>query len=205
MKLRNLQFATILFGLEKIIKHTAKKYPTYAERLKEKNFTARVKVADDSAGRYFTFKNGTVRSKNGIHSSPDVCLTFQSAELAVKLLMPLRNYLHMINAMKNFQIGMQAPDELAMWFMETVSQIETLRLQYGTELADGVKRFTSNTNGGPVFVYVKEDKILRITPIEFDDSDAGPWTIEARGRKFTPPRSPASSALASLTIPRATG
>ena len=42
--------------------------------------------------------------------------------------------------------------------------------------------------GGPVFVYVKDGKILRITPIEFDESDAPSWTIEARGRRFTPPR-----------------
>jgi molybdopterin guanine dinucleotide-containing S/N-oxide reductase-like protein len=52
----------------------------------------------------------------------------------------------------------------------------------------GVIRYTSNTNGGPVFVYVKDDKIIRITPIEFDDSDAKPWTIKARGKAFTPPR-----------------
>ncbi len=41
---------------------------------------------------------------------------------------------------------------------------------------------------GPVFVYVRDGRILRITPIEFDDDDAEPWTIEARGRSFTPPR-----------------
>jgi trimethylamine-N-oxide reductase (cytochrome c) len=37
-------------------------------------------------------------------------------------------------------------------------------------------------------VDVRDGKILRVTPIEFDDSDAQPWTIEARGKKFTPPR-----------------
>ena len=49
-------------------------------------------------------------------------------------------------------------------------------------------RYTSNTNGGPVFVYVKDGKIVRITPIDFDDTDAPPWTITARGKTFTPPR-----------------
>ena len=51
-----------------------------------------------------------------------------------------------------------------------------------------MRRFTSNTNGGPVFVYVRDGRILRITPIEFDEDDADPWTIEARGHSFTPPR-----------------
>ena len=49
-------------------------------------------------------------------------------------------------------------------------------------------RYTSNTNGGPVFVYVKDGKILRITPMTFGDGDADPWTIEAHGRSFTPPK-----------------
>ena len=46
----------------------------------------------------------------------------------------------------------------------------------------------NNSNAGPAFVYVKDGKIIRMTPIEFDASDAPSWTIEARGRKFTPPR-----------------
>lgn len=51
-----------------------------------------------------------------------------------------------------------------------------------------VVRYTNGTTGGPVFVDVKDGKILRITPIEFDENDAPSWTLEARGRKFTPPR-----------------
>jgi len=37
-------------------------------------------------------------------------------------------------------------------------------------------------------VIVKDGRILRVTPIEFDEEDAPSWTIEARGQKFTPPR-----------------
>ena len=55
-------------------------------------------------------------------------------------------------------------------------------------MPDGSMRYCNMTNGGPVFVYVKDGKIVRITPIDFDDTDAQPWTIEARGMKFTPPR-----------------
>jgi anaerobic selenocysteine-containing dehydrogenase len=59
---------------------------------------------------------------------------------------------------------------------------------YGTPVDQGMLRYVSNTNGGPVFVYVKKGRIVRITPIEFDDQDAAPWTIQARGKCFTPPR-----------------
>ena len=44
------------------------------------------------------------------------------------------------------------------------------------------------TNGGPVFIDVKDGKILRMIPIEFGDDDPQPWTIKARGMNFTPPR-----------------
>ena len=47
---------------------------------------------------------------------------------------------------------------------------------------------TQCTVGGPVLVHVNNGKITKMRPIVFDDSDAPSWTIEARGRKFTPPR-----------------
>jgi trimethylamine-N-oxide reductase (cytochrome c) len=72
--------------------------------------------------------------------------------------------------------------------METLSHMLFAGTEYGTDVGKGVTRYTSNTNGGPVFVYVKDGKIIRITPIDFDDKDALPWTIKARGRTFTPPR-----------------
>jgi len=49
-------------------------------------------------------------------------------------------------------------------------------------------RFTNGTTGGPVFVYVKDGRIVRVTPIEFDEKDAASWAIKARGKTFSPPR-----------------
>jgi len=48
--------------------------------------------------------------------------------------------------------------------------------------------FTSCTTGGPIFVHVKDGKITRIRPIVFDDKDGPSWTIQAHGKKFSPPR-----------------
>jgi trimethylamine-N-oxide reductase (cytochrome c) len=47
---------------------------------------------------------------------------------------------------------------------------------------------TQCTIGGPVFVHVEDGKITKMRPIVLDDTDAPSWTIEARGRRFTPPR-----------------
>jgi molybdopterin guanine dinucleotide-containing S/N-oxide reductase-like protein len=47
---------------------------------------------------------------------------------------------------------------------------------------------TSCTCGGAVHVHVKDGRITRIRPIIFDDDDAPAWSLEARGKTFTPPR-----------------
>ena len=45
------------------------------------------------------------------------------------------------------------------------------------------------TVGGPVRVYVEDGVITRMRPIVFDDKEDAPsWIIEARGKKFSPPR-----------------
>jgi molybdopterin guanine dinucleotide-containing S/N-oxide reductase-like protein len=47
---------------------------------------------------------------------------------------------------------------------------------------------TQCTCGGAVWVHVKDGKIIRIRPIIFDETDAPSWTINAKGRSFSPPR-----------------
>jgi molybdopterin guanine dinucleotide-containing S/N-oxide reductase-like protein len=49
--------------------------------------------------------------------------------------------------------------------------------------------FTGCTQGGPVFVYVKDGRIIRIRPLTFDENEKVPtWNIEAHGRTFSAPR-----------------
>jgi len=50
------------------------------------------------------------------------------------------------------------------------------------------KVFTSCTVGGPISVYVKDGKIVRVRPLVVDENDLKPWTIEAKGKKFSPPK-----------------
>ncbi len=58
-------------------------------------------------------------------------------------------------------------------------------------------KLTNGTTGGPVFVYVENGRIVRITPMEFDESDAASWEIEARGKRFSPPRRASVTAFTS--------
>ena len=51
-----------------------------------------------------------------------------------------------------------------------------------------IEKLTNGTTGGPVFVYVQDGRIIRITPMDLDESDAASWVINARGKNFSPPR-----------------
>jgi molybdopterin guanine dinucleotide-containing S/N-oxide reductase-like protein len=47
---------------------------------------------------------------------------------------------------------------------------------------------TNLTNGGPVLVYIRDGKIVRIRPLVYNETDAPSWTIKAGGETFTPLR-----------------
>ena len=48
--------------------------------------------------------------------------------------------------------------------------------------------FTNCEVGGPVLVHVKDGRIIRVRPLRLDKSDPKPWTIEVKGKKYSPPR-----------------
>ena len=50
------------------------------------------------------------------------------------------------------------------------------------------KVFTNCTNCGPVSVYVRNGKVVRVRPLVAAEADFKPWTIDAGGRKFSPPK-----------------
>ncbi len=80
------------------------------------------------------------------------------------------------------------PEDLTNWFAQTVMMSQSAGLKFGTRMEDGSMRYCNMTNGGPVFIYVKDGKIIRMTPIDLTEDDGASFTIEARGVKLTPPR-----------------
>ncbi len=207
-------FSLMIFFLTPAVRFSACRFPAFGRRLKEKDVNLQIMLQDGSVGRCFYLKDGRIRSRRGIDPRPDYTIKFWDQHVAVKLLLKkaLINLfgflglkeeglpgrimglntaeLEMQNALKNFRITYLGSDLLGSWFFEMLSVMmdHLFYGTYGTDVGDGVKRYTSNTNGGPCFVYVKDGKIIRITPIEFDDTDPASWTIEARGKRFTPPR-----------------
>ena len=178
----------ILFGLAQLFRVAALADPAFKKRLGERDLVAQIRTRDSAVGRYFTFAGGKLRSKSGLHPKPDVTMSFETAALGARLMTPPIDWSEQIAAQKNFRLTLDGPDDLACWFAQTIVAASRFWWSAGIKVADGTVRYTSMTNGGPVFVYVKDGKIIRITPIDFTDDDGASWTIEARGQKFTPPR-----------------
>ena len=192
----------ILFSVPIVLRRTAKKYPAFLEEMSRHNCTVQIKLKDDSIGRYYSFHDGRVTSGTGIHPHPDVQMIFRDLQTALVFLKPPMDRAEIVHTAKQFRVVITGPDELVVWFMQLMNRIETSGLQSGTPMEDGSIRYTTSTNGGPLFVYVKDGRIVRSTPIDFEPGDAGSYSIHARGRSFKPRRratvSPHALALKSM-------
>ena len=180
MSVASMKFAVILWGLAQVLKFMAWRHPGFRLRLKERNLVAQVKARDEGTGRWYEIRDGRVTSRAGLHPKPDVTLYFKNAALGASLLTPPINWLNQINAQKDFNLSVDGPEDLTNWWAQTIMMSQTAGWKIGTRLADGTMRYCNMTNGGPVFVHVKDGKIVRMTPIDFDDDDPKAWTIAAR-------------------------
>ncbi|MDJ0929349.1 MAG: molybdopterin-dependent oxidoreductase [Gammaproteobacteria bacterium] len=183
-----MKLAVILWGIPQAMRACAVVFPEFAERLRERDAIAQFRLRDKPMGRWVKLKGGKISTGSGIHDNPDFTIFFKNAKIAASFLTPPFDQLERIDAAKNFKLTMAGPDELVVWFMHLLGSMESYTWTSGTDMGNGVTRYTNGTNGGPIFVYVKDGKIIRTTPMDLDDDDAGSYTIEARGRKFTPPR-----------------
>ncbi len=188
MSLATAKLSTILWGLSQLLSYKARRHPEFRARLKERNMVLQVMARDEETARWYRFHGGRVTSAAGKHERPDVTLAFKNASIGAKLLTPPINWLDQINAQKDFKITIDGPEDLSNWVAQTIMLAQTVGLPMGTAMPDGTTRTCNMTNGGPVFVYSKDGRIVRITPIDFDDRDPLPWTISARGHDWTPPR-----------------
>ena len=188
MSVSSVKFSVILYGLALTLKWTAWRHPNFRARLKQHNLVAQIFARDEKIGRWYAVRNGVLTSRRGLHPNPDIKLAFKTAQLGAQLMTPPINWLNQINAQKDFTLSVEGDDGLVNWFAQTVMMIQTVGDKIGTAMPDGSVRYCNTANGGPLFVYVKDGKIIRTTPIAFDENDPQPWTIEAHGQKFTPPR-----------------
>lgn len=183
-----MKLKLILFGLALLFRYAHFRNAEFRSRLENKNLRVQIRTQDGKFGRLYVFKDGRVSSQGGVHASAEFSLVFKTAEAAARLLMPPINQLEQIEAMKNFLFHPEGKDEDSVWFAQTVMTAISTGWKPGTAAGDGSTRHCTMTNGGPLFVYVKDGKIIRTTPISFTEEDAASWSVKARGKTFTPPR-----------------
>lgn len=184
-----LALPAVLFGIAQAMRLAAIALPAFKKKLSERNLTAQIKTRDDTVGRWFEFRGGRIKSGAGFRDNAEVTLVFKDAETGVRLLTPPMRHFDFINAIKTFKLDMVGKDEDTRWFTEVTSAMMSSHWSFGTKMPNGEMRYVNQTNGGPLFVYVKDGRIVRMTPMEFEPREAakGHWSIAARGKTFSPP------------------
>lgn len=191
-----------LFSLDKLLNLLADTVPAFKKELEKQDTTVLIKLRDNSKGRMLRFLDGVVIGKNGTNHKAEVEMVFHDENTARTVMsgQMIGDTAAFVAAAKNGSMVLNGPDETAMWFSSLLLKIFAFDIlylgNYGMEMPNGEMRYVTGTNGGPLFVYVKDGKIVRVTPIDFDENDADPWTIKAHGKQFTPPRRTTNSPYA---------
>jgi len=173
------------FSLDKLLNVLAKAAPEFRKELAKHDTTACIKLRDNSYGRLIFFRGGQVTGKNGTQGA-EVEMIFESEAAARRVMsgQMVGKTAAFVNTAKNGGLILNGPDEKAMWFSSLLLKIfafDVLYLgNYGTMMSNGEMRYVTGTNGGPVYVYVKNGKIIRVSPIDLSEDDAESFTITAR-------------------------
>jgi trimethylamine-N-oxide reductase (cytochrome c) len=183
-----LKLRVLLYGIALAIRFSSWRFASFRKRLKEHDLVVQLKLQSNKVGRWYELKGGRLTTASGFHAQPDITMFFKNRLVAERVLKVPTDYAEIVHAGKNFQMGVTGDDTLICWWMQTLNLMMSSGWSIGTDVGNGEKRLVNFTNGGPVYVYVKDGKIIRTTPIDFDDKDSPSWTIHARGREFTPPR-----------------
>ncbi len=185
--MKRIVFRSILRGLAPMLNKAARR-PVFREFLNRHDAVVQIQLKDGSIGRHYRITGGRVKAVAGLHPNPTVRMVFKDVATALAMMRPNPDMGEVVHAAKNFKVMVMGPDPLCVWFMQLMNLSQSSALKMGTALKDGCTRYTMLTNGGPLFVHVKEGRIVRLVPIEFDAKDGASWSIEARGKSFTPKR-----------------
>ncbi len=186
--MKKIALRAVLSALPMFVTRAGRKNKSVRDRLRSRNAVVQIQLRDGSVARHYVFKGGKVVGRAGRHPKPDATMIFVSASVALKILKSNPDYGEVIAAAKNFKMTTEGRDDCLVWFGELMKSAVAADWKYGTVMPDGTTRYTNLTNGGPLFVYVKDDKVIRVTPIDLDDSDAASWSVTARGKTFKPAR-----------------
>ncbi len=81
-----MRLTILLYVLKLKLVRAAKKRAAFRSTLRKRDYTLVIRTADGKRGRFFTFCDGDVVSRNGLHPSPDVALVWCDAGTAFRAL-----------------------------------------------------------------------------------------------------------------------
>lgn len=110
-----MKFTLLLWYLGKKLKGRAKSDPDFKKKVAEKNCTVQIKTADNSKGRFYTFKDGEVISKKGIATDPTVALVWKDAATGFAVLASGDAAKNM-EAIQNGTLKFEGDGGTALWF-----------------------------------------------------------------------------------------
>src|SRR5215475_11785386 len=137
MSIATVKFSAILWGLARLLKYAAWRHPAFRARLKERNLVAQITARDERTGRWFALRNGCITSGAGQHAQPDITLSFKTAAHGARLLTPPINWLDQINAIKDFILSVDGPEDLTNWWAQTMMMSQSVGWKFGLPMSDG--------------------------------------------------------------------
>ncbi|MBP7582948.1 MAG: hypothetical protein KBA61_02865 [Spirochaetes bacterium] len=74
-----MKFTLLLYGFYLLLRYTSRKHPSFAEALRERDFSMAIRTADGKRSRQYLFRGGKISSGKNILPSTDFSLVWKDA------------------------------------------------------------------------------------------------------------------------------
>ncbi len=116
-----MKFKILLYVLGRKIKSKLKKDSEFKKKIAEKSCTVQIKTADNSMGRYYTFKDGDLTTGSGVSPDTDVSLVWTDAKIAFEVLSSGSQDKSM-KALQDGSLKLEGDGAVALWFTDVAKQ-----------------------------------------------------------------------------------
>ena len=120
--MKNTGYSLSLYGLYWALR-AASWWPAFRRMLSENDFTLVIKTTDNAVSRLFTIRAGKIVSRKGNVSSPDLCVSWSSADACFKALSRAAAQAKpeaVFDSIMTGDLSIEGDAKLAYWFMQTV-------------------------------------------------------------------------------------
>jgi hypothetical protein len=120
-----MKFSLLLFVLKVLFNRTAKKHESFRNKLKEKNYTLVIRTEDGKRGRYYTFKDGAIKSGAGDLPGAEITLIWRDAATGFRIMAGGSTKAFMA-ALQDGSLKLAGDANLALTFMGVVGEMMKL-------------------------------------------------------------------------------